>query len=294
MKKLTTEQFINKSKEKHGDKYDYSLVEYINGKIKVKIICKKHGIFEQTPCKHLIGDGCSSCSGNKKMTTLEFIEKSKKIHGNKYNYSLVEYIGLETKVKIICPIHGIFEQSAHNHINKKRGCSKCNGGVKLTKEEFILNSIKKHGNKYDYSLVIYVNADTKVKIICPEHGIFEQKPRHHIYKCSCKKCNKSKGENNIDLYLKERNISFDREKTFKKCKFKKVLPFDFYLIEFNICIEYDGEQHYKSIKFYGGEKNFELRKIKDNIKTNFCKDNDIKLIRIRYDENIEEKLNLEL
>ena len=117
MKKLTKENFINKAKEVHHNKYDYSLVEYKNSKTKIKIICPKHGIFEQRPGMHLIGQGCPYCSG--RIISKEFvINKAKEVHHNKYDYSLVEYKNLQTKVKIICPKHGVFEQKPFNHLQK--------------------------------------------------------------------------------------------------------------------------------------------------------------------------------
>ena len=190
MKRLTTEQFIEKAKTIHGDIYDYSLVEYKNNHTKVKIICPEHGIFEQSPYTHSRGQGCSTCGGKKKLTTEQFIEKAKTIHGDIYDYSLVEYKNNHTKVKIICPIHDIFEQIPTNHL-KGKGCSKCKGGIKLTIKKFIEKAKVVHGDKYDYSLVEYKNAKTKVRIICPIHGVFEQIPSSHLNGNGCYKCRQS-------------------------------------------------------------------------------------------------------
>lgn len=174
---LTLEKFIKKAIKKHGDKYDYSLVDYKNTKIKIKIICPKHGEFLQTPNGHLCGNGCSKCG--KCLTTDEFIELSRKKHGDKYDYSLVEYRNNKTKVKIICKEHGEFFQKPSHHLHSN--CPKCSlEKNKRTKDEFIENSKKKHGNKYDYSLVNIINGvRVKVKIICPKHGIFLQSPDNH-------------------------------------------------------------------------------------------------------------------
>jgi predicted nucleic acid-binding Zn-ribbon protein len=185
----TTEQFIEKAKAVHGDKYDYSLVEYKNVHTKVKIVCSIHGMFEQRPSIHLCGSGCPKCgiiimSNNKKLTTNQFIEKAKAVHGDKYDYSLVEYKNSGTKVKIICPIHGVFEQRSYDHL-RGRGCFKCNGNKKLTTKEFIEKANTIHGDKYDYSLVEYKNNKTKVKIICPVHGVFEQVTSYHLSGNSC-------------------------------------------------------------------------------------------------------------
>jgi hypothetical protein len=204
---IETKKFIEKSIKIHGDKYDYFLVNYKNNKTKVKIICPIHGVFEQTPNKHLSKHGCSKCNKKYKPTTKEFIEKSIKIHGDKYDYSLVNYKNNKTKVKIICPIHGVFEQTPSNHINMGQKCPKCSKNVPTTKD-FVEKSIKIHGDKYDYSLVNYKNSKTKVKIICPIHGVFEQTPYAHVdKKQSCPICyNQQMFDNNVTFIKKSISI----------------------------------------------------------------------------------------
>ena len=190
--KWTKEKFIELSKEKHKNKYDYSLVEYKKCEIKVKIICPIHGIFEQSPKCHLKGHGCQKCAGNKKKTTDEFVKEAKNIHGNFYDYSLVDYKRNLFKIKIICPNHGIFEETAKEHL-KGHGCSKCKGLFKYTTETFIEKVRLKHDNRYDYSLVEYINSQTKIKVICPEHGMFEIIPAKHLWGDSCPTCSSSLG-----------------------------------------------------------------------------------------------------
>ena len=190
------ENFINDARKVHGDKYDYSTVDYINSKTDVMILCPEHGEFQQMPTNHLRGKGCKYCGGTNLMNTEEFILKAKKIHLDKYDYSLVDYVNSQTKIKIICPKHGIFEQIPNNHLTGK-GCKYCGGTNLMDTEEFILKAKKIHGDKYDYSLVDYVNSKTRVKIICPKHGIFEQIPNSHIVnKYGCKKCGNLKNINN--------------------------------------------------------------------------------------------------
>lgn len=285
--------FIEKSKKIHGDTYDYSLIEYINNFTKMKIICKKHGIFEQTSNSHLRGDGCIKCAGLEKMTKEIFIEKSKKIHGDIYDYSLVNYINNKTKIKIICEKHGIFEQKPNNHTIQKQGCPDCSGLKKLTIEQFIIRSNKIHNNFYDYSLASYVNNNTKVRIICPKHGIFEQTPNLHI-RSGCPHCRESKGERIIRNFLLNHEITFEKNKKFKNCKYKRVLRFDFYLKNYNLLIEFDGVQHSKLVKYWGGEETYENVKNRDNIKNDFCEKNKIKLIRINNLKLINTILKKEL
>ncbi len=125
---------------------------------------------------------------NKKLTTEEFINKCMIIHDNKYDYSLVNYINNKTKVKIICKEHGIFEQKANNHLNLKQGCPNCKGGIKLSQNIFIKKAKLKHGNKYNYSKVKYINSDEKIIIICKEHGEFLQSPKKHLFNKNCPIC----------------------------------------------------------------------------------------------------------
>jgi len=120
------------------------------------------------------------------LSTEEFISRSKEMHGNKFDYSMSEYRGSNTKIKILCPIHGEFEQWPQDHMNG-RGCEKCSGVKKKTTEEFI-SQAKSIFPQFDYSLVEYVNAHTPVKIICPEHNEFLQKPNAILNHIGCEKC----------------------------------------------------------------------------------------------------------
>lgn len=188
-----TETFIQKARRIHGDKYNYSEVEYIGYKEKIKIICPEHGPFYQSIYHHLTGCGCKQCGYNKVKNNLtsstdKFIQKARKIHGNKYDYSKVNYINNRTKVCIICPEHGIFYQKPNIHLNGN-GCSRCSNKKRGTTQSFIEESIKIHGNKYDYSKVNYINNRTKVCIICPIHGPFYQIPNIHLHSQGCPKCN---------------------------------------------------------------------------------------------------------
>ena len=189
---LTTEEFIKKAKEKHGNKYDYSKVKYINNHKKVIIRCIEHGEFKQTPGSHLNYNGCPTCGNilnakKRSLTTEEFIKKAKEKHGNKYDYSKVKYINNHKKVIIRCIEHGEFKQTPGSHLSGC-GCPTCYGSIKLTTEEFIEKSKKKHGNKYNYSKVKYVGAHTKVIIRCIEHGEFKQTPGSHLYGQGCPTC----------------------------------------------------------------------------------------------------------
>lgn len=237
------------------------------------------------------------------MTKEEFIEKAIIIHGNKFDYSLVvDTIKRTDKVKIICPIHGIFEQCFTNHVVCKYGCNKCKYITianlrKDSKETFISKANNVHGNAYDYSEVVYINARTHVKIKCNRcHKVIMMTPDNHIRgECGCFNCFKSKGEKQIQKFLDKYKLDFETQKTFKDCRDIELLKFDFYLQKLNICIEYDGELHYNESR-RKIRKPFVYYEKHDNIKTKYCLDNGIKLIRIKYTDykNIESILEKEL
>lgn len=292
-RKLTTEEFIQRSKDIHGELYDYSLVEYVNAKTKVKIICKEHGIFMGLPLNHSRGVGCPRCCGCNK-TTNDIILEFKNTHGELYDYSKTVYVNTTTKVVIICREHGEFKQRPSDH-SAGQGCPRCVGKSKTT-DDIVLEFKNIHGDKYDYSKIKYTNATSKLTIICPKHGKFEQTSHVHLRGSGCPKCKASVGENKIEQYLIKNKIQYKTEYRFNDCKYKQPLPFDFYLPKHNICIEYDGRQHYESIEHFGGQQALEYRQVKDNIKTLYCKDNDIALIRIPYwdFDNIESILPIHI
>ncbi len=190
-----------------------------------------------------------------------------------------------TKVKIICSKHDIFEQTPNCHLDNK-GCAKCSGNVSLTNTEFIEKANLKHNNKYDYSLVDYTRGKNKIKILCPKHGEFIQSGEGHLFGAGCPTCSESRGEREVRNYLESIGINYITQYRFLNCKSKKPLPFDFYLPDLNICIEYHGTQHYISFEHFGGDDKLERTQKHDKIKSDYCKNNNIKLIVIKYNESI--------
>lgn len=282
MKNLTTEEFIKKARLIHGDKYNYTMTNYVNGKNVVNILCDMHGLFQQTPSNHLVGQNCPICMNKGKSNVDRFINSAKQVHGDRYDYSTIKYFNNRIKIDIICKKHGAFKQTPTRHLCGD-GCPKCNGGVKISQEEFIFRAKMLYGEKYDYSQVNYVNSSTKVNIICVKHGIFLMRPNNHLSGQECSLCkNKSFGEKQIYKWLVNNSIKFETQKVFSDCINKNKLPFDFYLPEFNTLIEYDGKQHHKPINYIGGEKGFKYRKENDSIKTDFAEKNNVKLLRISY------------
>ncbi len=287
-----TDNFIIQANKIHKNKYDYSLVNYKNSMSKVIILCSIHGKFEQTPNAHLNGQNCSKCTGNYSYNNADFINQAKLVHGNKYDYSLVNYEDSRKHIKIICPIHGEFEQTPSGHLMSKN-CYKCyKADRSFSIEEFIERAKNTHGDKYNYSLTKYTNMRNKVKIICPLHGEFLQTASEHVKSSGCPNCKESKGEKIIKKFLIKNKIDFIPQYKFDKCRNKNVLSFDFYLPKYNTCIEYNGIQHYKFSTFlHKTQEAFENQIKNDEIKMKYCETNNIDLIIIKYDDNITYKLD---
>lgn len=294
------QNFIEKAKKVHGDKYNYNSITYINCKTEIELTCPIHGKFKITPDYHIRGGGCPLCikKGAKKINTEYWIEKAKLVHGNKYDYSKVNYKKASEPVIIICPKHGEFLMTPNNHLNN-HGCPKCAIEIRgykkrLNLEQFIEKARKIHGDRYDYSKVDYINGSTKVCIICPEHGEFWQTPENHANSGKgCPKCNRSHGESYIEQYLKENSINYICQYEINISKDINVSGkayIDFYLPDYNLFIEYNGEQHYIPMRFSGGEIAFEHQQLRDLAVNKYCNDNNINLLEISYKINNKDKI----
>lgn len=211
----TTNEFIERSTKMHNGKYDYSKSVYINSDTSLIIICPVHGEFTQVANNHMtVGQGCASCSGNNRLTTKGFIEKSTKIHNGEYNYSKSVYTRTDDKVIIICSVHGEFKQTPDHHLSGE-GCPKCAGTQKRTTEEFIDIATKIHDGFYSYPKSVYINAHKKLIITCPKHGEFKQVPDSHLQGNGCPNCVSSISKSET-LWLNSLNIPKEfRQKTIK-------------------------------------------------------------------------------
>jgi len=228
---LTQQSFIERSKNKHGELYDYSKTEVISKNDKVVIICNIHGEFEQLPGNHIKGQGCPSCAQilrtkNQRYTSQEFINSVRTVHFNKYDYSKVNYINSQTKVEIVCPIHRSFFMKPNSHYNGQ-GCPQCGridakNNIALDYSVFLERAENIHHNRYAYQQESYVNYTSKMKMYCDEHGFFEQTPHSHISMNSgCPKCgnirtsNKNqKGWNVVhDLFLVAHGNKYEYDQT---------------------------------------------------------------------------------
>ena len=182
---------------------------------------------------------------------INFIKRANEIHGNRYDYSKVKYVNNKTKVCIICPEHGEFWQRPDVHL-KGCGCKKCVQKKLSNSDIFVENAKKIHGDKYDYSKVEYKDSKTKVYIICPKHGGFWQKPYNHLRGRGCSLCKESSLEKEIRCFLEKNKINFLYQ---YKMPWLGKQSLDFYLPDYNVAIECQGEQHYNPIDFSNSKNN---------------------------------------
>lgn len=238
----------------------------------------------------------------RKLTSEQFIDRSSSIHDSIYDYTNAVYINGRTKLSIYCPIHKLhFEQAPRDHLAGK-GCMLCGHDKTNSKrtnstEQFVERARSIHGNHYSYEKTKFIDMNKKVSIACPVHGIFSQLAAHHIFmKTGCPKCKSSHGETVIRTWLTSHDIIFIEQYRNSDCKDKRSLPFDFYLPDYNLLIEYQGKQHFEYYrKFHRSLKGFEQMKKRDSIKRNWAINNsfiylEIDYLNINNIQNILEKL----
>lgn len=304
----------------HGNRYSYHLVKFADWREKVTVVCKEHGEFIQSLYQHSRGSECPQCARaiiSKKAkqqqsnvmkpvkTQEQAIADLVQNRGTRYDYSKVVYTRDKNNVTIICPDHGDFQQRYNNHLNNGYECPKCAresqkdkarlAGAERSKkvgEKLITKFHSVHRDRYDYSKVVYHNQRTKVTIVCPEHGDFQQYIKHHLKGSGCPTCNNSKGENEIAKWLSDNGINFQQHVSIPKFNPNKF--FDFYLPEYNTYIEYDGIQHFEVIPNWGGEERLTVQRYRDNEANKWCKKHQIRLVRIAYNEDVRTRLADEL
>jgi hypothetical protein len=294
-KQISQEEFKNRCREKHGNKFNLDKIIYTGMRERIIVGCNSHGEFDIIASVFLKSNGCVKCYNEERSFKNSFERLFRAIHDEYYDYSDVDYKGILTKVSIKCPSHGIFQQTPKEHL-RGSGCAKCGieknaNARRMDVPYFIAKSKLIHGDVYDYGKVNYKNNHTGVIIICKKHGEFTQKPQDHYRGNGCPNCCNSIGENTIARLLVNLNIEFIQQKKYDDCRFVFKLPYDFYLPKYNILIEYDGRQHYEAIDVFGGEQRLLITQRNDTIKTNYAKNKEIPLLRIRFDESIEEKLD---
>ena len=284
---LPKDKFIEKAVAVHGDKYLYDkLVDYRGVGHMVTFVCPLHGEFSQYAADHLAGRGCSACAAEERgllqRRSSDWLERARAVHGNKYIYpDLIDPKG-KGAIEITCPRHGVFSQALSDHV-AGQGCRKCyHDSRRVLPDEWLDRFRAAHGTKYDYSLFSAPKSKrSKCKIICPEHGPFEQRPDQHAAGYGCPKCSASKGEAMIRALLDEFRLQYD-EQWPVRLGFRRVVRYDFRVGK--TLIEYDGMQHYRSIEFFGGDSTLKKTMRNDKEKDAWAHSNGYDLIRIGYHE----------
>lgn len=224
-KRLTTADFIAKAKVVHAEhNYDYSKVDYVNGKTKVEIVCAKHGSFFQAASSHLCGRKCRQCGiesrvAGRTYSIDDFIRVSNKSHGGKYGYDKVVYKTSQTEVIISCPEHGDFSQLAAVHL-LGHGCPNCVGVAKLSTAEFINRAVGVHGNLYSYDRSIYTLIKNKITVTCKIHGDYDVIAADHLNGSICGKCSGHKPPSTTEFIERAKTLHGSKY-TYEKTHYTK-------------------------------------------------------------------------
>ena len=316
--KKTKFDFLKQARQVYGDDYDYSKVVYKGRDVPVLLTCRKHGEFKMSPRSLLIGrpdqsikpHGCPECAGIRKLsvpskvkkkqfekTDFDFLKEARMVHGDRYEYPVCpskKFEGNErVKIPIICKKHGIFYQYVFLHLAGSNCpvCANRHQSLEYRRNDFIQRAKERHGDKFSYRSVFYVNNDTPVSIYCKEHKyMFSVSPDTHLRGGGgCPYCSNSTGEIDVRLWLEEHDIDFlyqYRIPNFNSNLSLQYLVADFYLPKHKTIIEFQGQQHYFNIShFYRNSKRtFELQLLRDETLRLYCKQNKLNLIEIKYDQ----------
>jgi len=291
---LKVQEFIKRSRETHGDKYDYSKVHQFKRQKteSVVIICPNHGEFKQKPYDHFSGSGCPKCWEEIRSEVLtipweEILKSFRETHGEQYEYNSDDYENSSSKFRINCPKHGEFVKDVTSH-KHGQGCPKC-GRERISEflttpwEEVLKSFRETHKDEYEYTPETYTLLETPMEMFCKKHGRFEQTPKIHRNGSGCPICNSSRGEKQIEFLLRELEIEYEHQKKFPELSM--YYRYDFFIPSINTIIEYNGIQHYEPIEHFGGIKSLKKTQKRDKIKKQYCLDNGINYEIIRYDED---------
>lgn len=285
--KKTHEQYVLELEQ--TGKSIVALGQYVNAKTKILHKCIIDGYeWMATPDSILHKSGCPKCAGNIKRTQETYELAVSRVNDN--ICVIGQYVNKDTAIKHMCKIDGHIWNAAPNNILRGEGCPACANHVRRTHSAYVSDVKSIHP---DIDVIgVFVDTQTKVLHKCKKDGFeWNAIPNNILRGSGCPVCNQSRGERCIASYLTVNNIDFVPQKTFDECKNIKCLHFDFYLPEYNICIEYDGIQHFEPVDYFGGKDKFKQLQYNDSIKTTYCNLNNIPLLRIRYDQNIEMELD---
>ena len=268
--------FISKLELKYPNRFLYDKMTYINNNCEVELYDKNFEIYVKLKPLALLKQKIEHIPCYR---TLYFIEKAKKVHGDKYDYSKVEYVDSKTKVCIICNEfdknnrkHGEFWQTPNEHL-KGSGCSKCANNIKWGVNDYINEARKIHGDKYDYSKMELKKQNEHITLICPEHGEFQVRAMHHLKGSGCPICKGSGGEIALLNFFKNKNLNFVYNKFYK---WLNNYQLDFYFPEYKLAVEVQGQQHFRETKYF--QTNLETQIKRDKEKKELCEKNGVVLL----------------
>lgn len=290
----THEQFVDEVKSLVNEEYSI-LGVYSKGHDKIGFKHNQCGyVYEVRASAFLYGARCPKCARNIKKTTEEFKQEVKNLVGNEYEV-VSNYVSNHIKVKMFHKeCNRTYEVTPGHFLTTGRRCPYCQGGIKVEGYNFKSEVEKETNGEYEI-LSDYKNNRTPVEIVHNTCGT-KWKIRPYNFKLGkrCPNCNQSHGEKSIERILKKNKIPFEIQWKFDDCKNKRSLPFDFAILKDGKVIqliEFQGEQHYRVVEHFGGEKGFLSRIKNDKIKKEYCEKNKIPLLVIDYHDNIEEKIN---
>jgi Zn finger protein HypA/HybF involved in hydrogenase expression len=305
--RITQDDYLCRVDHIHGTTYDHSLIQFEHMRDKIVVVCRDHGQFWPTAANYLAGRGCPDCGSSraagKRTPKLvlkidEVLARFREIHGDQYDYTKVVYGHSNCYVEIVCRQHGSFLQAPSSHWMGK-GCPECGRVTRaanqvLTTEEVIARFRQLHGDRYDYTDTEYGRFRQHVMIRCRRHGSFRQTPQAHLEGKGCPRCSQSSGETRAAAWLLERGIEFTVEfpvaiEGSTRCRF------DFFLPDQCAFLEIDGPHHYAPVQYAGmslekAQHVFQQTQRRDALKGNWATENGVLVYRIRWDENIEERL----
>ena len=292
MKKKTHKEYVEEIARINPNIEVIGIYSGAHEKIKHKCLIDGYE-WDVTPHNILKGRGCPMCTGHIQRTQEEYVKEVFLINPN--IEVLGVYINNMFPISHKCLLHNVIWDAIPVNILRGHGCRQCGN-------EILANMKRKDKGQYiedlkriNSNIILigeYINAHipTKHKCLIDNHE-WNAKPNNILSGTGCPVCNESFGERQIRQWLDKNNIMYESQKVFKNCCNINTLPFDFYLPDYNVVIEYQGEQHYKPIDYFGGEKNFKMQQKRDNIKREYCKNNNIRLLEIPYYDSVEEKLN---
>lgn len=308
-RRLELDTLIARISNKFGKKYEIDTTSIVSASSPIKLRCKTHGWFQKTIGNLESSNGCPLCSNensskiralNAMLTSQEVIDRFQKVHNFRYDYSKIKYAGIMNSVEITCFTHGSFHQSVTSHLQGK-GCPKC-GAERKRQAQFLsqgdlYDRLKiLNGDIFIYPPNLGLELRSNTPIICRQHGLFCQPLRIHLSGNGCPECSQSLGAKRVSEWLTKNEIEYVTEAHIPVGKKGLPLRADFFLPEYNTYIEYNGEQHFRPISFFGMDEKtslhvFEEQKERDRVKENWIIENNYELVRIRYDQNEAEVLS---